>query len=205
MGRKHHGRGLGVPLVAVWVLAVGVGLSGLLKYAGTPGVSATPPLLWPAEASIQRARDRLTLLIFLHPRCPCSDSTIEELAHIVAAAPERLKVYVVFYAPEHADRQWVQGRLWQSAAIVPGVKSIEDWNGQEVKRFRTATSGQTLVYDSAGKLRFSGGITASRGHVGDNDGRDAIVSLALHGSSALATAPVFGCSLLGTSPKENGQ
>jgi hypothetical protein len=53
-----------------------------------------------------------------------------------------------------------------------------------------------ILYDAAGRLRFSGGITAARGHAGDNLGRSAIVEL-LEGDSPTATAtPVFGCSLL---------
>lgn len=199
------GRALRIVAVAVWVFAVGAGLSVLVKYANTPGVSAAPPLVWPRDTSLQRDRDRSTLLVFLHPRCPCSDSTIEELAHIVAAARERLGVYVLFYAPEERGREWVRGPLWRSASLVPGAHLIEDRDGQEVKRFRAATSGQALLYDAAGRLRFSGGITASRGHAGDNDGRDAIVSLALHGSSLSGTAPVFGCSLLGESIPETRQ
>ena len=171
-----------------------------MKYANTPGVSAKPPIVWPRATALERSRDGLTLLLFLHPQCACSDSTLEELAHIVAAAPQKLKVYALFYAPEEHGRQWVQDRLWRSAAIIPGVRSIEDQNGREARGFRVATSGQALVYDAGGTLRFSGGITAARGHAGDNDGRTAIVSLALHGSAPIGTAPVFGCSLLGGTP-----
>jgi hypothetical protein len=44
---------------------------------------------------------------------------------------------------------------------------------------------------------FSGGITASRGHQGDNAGRAAITSLVLgeaHGPELLRS-PVYGCQL----------
>ncbi len=142
-------------------------------------------------------KGRATLVLFVHPQCPCSKSTIEELAHIVAHSLERVNGYVFFYSPEEKPSDWARTGLWQSASMIPGVRAMEDPDGREARRFHAATSGQTLLYDAAGHLRFSGGITAARGHSGDNDGRDTIISLVLTGWAALKTTPVFGCSLLG--------
>jgi hypothetical protein len=44
-------------------------------------------------------------------------------------------------------------------------------------------------------LIFSGGITGSRGHAGDNDGEQALLEALTHGGGARATASVFGCPL----------
>jgi hypothetical protein len=45
-------------------------------------------------------------------------------------------------------------------------------------------------------LAFSGGITDSRGHEGDNDGADAILEIVSGpGVRAVARTPVFGCTL----------
>jgi hypothetical protein len=192
-----HTRTLRVVFVALWVFVVGTGIGILLRYSNTPGESATPPVTWPSRTSIRRTKGHATLLVFAHPQCPCSEASVEELASIVADAGYKLDVRVLFYAPEQQTDEWVHGRLWRNALIIPGLRPIEDRNGVEVRRFRVAASGQALLYDAAGHLRFNGGITASRGHSGGNDGRDAILSLALHGSSKRATTPVFGCSLLG--------
>jgi len=73
---------------------------------------------------------------------------------------------------------------------------MRDDDGVEAARFGAATSGQVILYDRDGRLLFSGGITASRGHAGDNDGRDAIVSLLGGGRGTRHSSPVFGCSLL---------
>jgi hypothetical protein len=73
---------------------------------------------------------------------------------------------------------------------------IDDPDGAETRRFGAATSGETLLYSPAGKLLFRGGITASRGHSGDNYGRDAIVALVNKPSRRFSNTPVFGCSLL---------
>ena len=74
-----------------------------------------------------------------------------------------------------------------------------DGDGQEARLFHAVTSGQTVLYDSQGRLLFSGGITASRGHSGDNAGRSAIVSLVNAEVPDRTETLVFGCPLF--SPK----
>jgi hypothetical protein len=78
---------------------------------------------------------------------------------------------------------------------MPGVRVFVDRDGAEAKRFGVATSGQVLFYDAQRRLRFTGGITAGRGHAGDNAGADAIVSLVDHGTTVEPETPVFGCAL----------
>lgn len=182
--------------VVFWIVAVGCGFFTLLRYSNTEGKPASAPRSWPKETSIVRAQDRYTLVVFAHPQCPCTAASIEELAHIVATAHGQIDTYVLFYAPERNSEEWVHGTLWRNASIIPGITAIDDRDGLEARRFKVATSGQTLLYDRDGFLQFSGGITASRGHAGGNDGRDAIVSLALNGYARRVSTPVFGCSLL---------
>ena len=70
-----------------------------------------------------------------------------------------------------------------------------DGDGREARLFQAVTSGQTILYDSHGRLLFSGGITASRGHSGDNAGRSAIVSLVNAEVPDRTETLVFGCPL----------
>lgn len=72
---------------------------------------------------------------------------------------------------------------------------VFDPDGVEARRFGAETSGHTLLFGADGHLLFSGGITASRGHSGDNDGENAIVALLNHQIPALTRTLVFGCSL----------
>jgi hypothetical protein len=107
----------------------------------------------------------------------------------------RLKAYVLFLKPTGFSDDWEKTDLWQSAASIPGVYAVADDGGVEASRFHAATSGQTILYDKDGHLIFSGGITASRGHSGDNAGRSAIVSLVNAGSAESSETYVFGCPL----------
>jgi hypothetical protein len=71
-----------------------------------------------------------------------------------------------------------------------------DADRSEAERFHARTSGTCLLYDPAGRLEFAGGLTAARGHEGDNDGARSLVALLNGGRSHAESTPVFGCSLL---------
>jgi glyoxylase-like metal-dependent hydrolase (beta-lactamase superfamily II) len=116
----------------------------------------------------------------------------------MAQAHGRVTAYVLFLKPADSSDDWERTDLWQSAASIPGVNVVVDDDGFEARRFHAATSGQTALYDDEGRLLFSGGITGSRGHSGDNAGRSAIVSILNAGEAEAAETFVFGCPLYGT-------
>jgi hypothetical protein len=181
--------------VTLWLLLVGIGLSVLLGYENTPAIAAKPSALWPADSQIQRASGRATLVMIVHPHCPCTRASMDELALLMAQSQGRLTAYVLFLKPAGFADDWEKTDLWQSAASIPGVKPIVDLDGVEARRFNAATSGQTVLYDAEGRLLFSGGITMARGHAGDNAGRSAIVSLVNANVADQTETPVFGCPL----------
>jgi hypothetical protein len=187
--------------VALWIPAVGFGISTLWTYSTTAGHPAAPPLDWPRNAPVDRAAGRAMLVMFAHPQCGCSRASLGELAIIMAHQRDQVNASVFFYRPAAEPSAWVRSDLWDMAAAIPGVHVAEDPNGSVAQTFGVFTSGQTLLYDSAGLLEFKGGITAFRGHSGDNAGRSVITAF-LHGdvspaSSLPVTTPVFGCSLRG--------
>lgn len=181
--------------ITLWLLVVGGGLSVVWSYENTPGVAAKPSVLWPAESQIERAPDRATLIMAVHPRCPCTRASIGELALLMAQSHGRVAAYVLFLKPAGFSENWEKTDLWQSAKGIPGVKPIIDYEGVEASRFHATTSGQTVLFDVEGRLLFSGGITIARGHAGDNAGRSAIVSLLNTGIAEQTETPVFGCPL----------
>ena len=180
----------------LWVLVVGVVVGFVSNHALTPGAAAASPDEWPALSHIQRAPDRATLVMFAHPKCPCTRASIGELALLMARCQDQVTGYVVFITPEGRAHEWAKTDLWDSAASIPGLRVLEDDCGVEAARFGAVTSGQTVLYDASGRLLFRGGITGARGHSGDNDGRSAVVSLLTSESVNLQQTPVFGCSLV---------
>lgn len=180
---------------AAWMLMIGVGLALLWTHDNAPGQAAAPSSLWPRDSRIRLAADRATLIMLAHPHCPCTRASIGELDRLMAQAQGRVTAYVLLVKPAGAYDDWEKTDLLQSAASIPGVSVVVDDGGVEAHRFHALTSGQTILYDAEGRLLFSGGITGSRGHSGDNAGRSAIVSLLNTGEAEQAEALVFGCPL----------
>lgn len=183
-------------LGVTWVAAVAFGLRVLLKYESTPGRTGAVGVSWPATSSIQRSGENPTLVMLAHPHCPCTRATIGELAQIMADTQGKLDAYVLFTKPKGAGRDWDDTELRRSAAAIPGVAVLTDADGSDASRFGAETSGHTLLFDRTGALLFSGGITASRGHAGRNDGESAIIAAVNGKRSGRARTPVFGCSLV---------
>lgn len=184
-------------LLVCWlVLAIG-GLWLLAQYQSAAGSTATVPTQWPTDSKIIRAANCDTLIILAHPKCPCTKATLGDLARIMADSAGKLKTVVLFVRPAGTPVGWEKTDLWESAASIPGVSVFSDDGGLEARQFGAETSGQAILYSTDGRLLFQGGITAGRGHEGDNAGEDSIVALVQGKEPAYRQTPVFGCPLCG--------
>jgi len=121
-------------------------------------------------------------VVFAHPACQHAQSTMKELAEVLAGRQDRAVVHVIFAPGEKLE----QSDAWQLAQKLEGADVRVDPNGSEIRRFGARTSGQILAFDPRGTLLFRGGITA---------GRDRLVARLAGVASDLAQAPVFGCAL----------
>lgn len=187
--------GLLVAAVALWIGASCCGMAMLVIYANSPGMALEAPQQWPADANVSRSGEGATLLLFAHPRCPCTRATLGELEKIMAHFPGSVTPWIIFFKPAGSDERWDQTDLRATAAAIPGARILSDVDGAEARRFNATTSGQTLLYDSGGNLLFNGGITLARGHAGDNAGRSAIEANLASGTVECAQTPVFGCPI----------
>jgi hypothetical protein len=187
-----------VAIAAVtWIIGIAAGFLALRTYSATPGPSGVVATRWPA-AALPRPDGRPTILMVVHPECPCSRASIGELGRVMARTRRKAAAEVlVAVPPELADRP--ESDLIRSARAIPGVRVTVDRGARATAAFGALVSGHTLLYDAAGALVFEGGITASRGHAGDNANEDALVAAIETGRPTRRRAPVFGCLLTGTS------
>jgi hypothetical protein len=194
--RRHGLRLAGV----AWVVALGIGFTILWRYESTPGDARLAAARWPSDSALERTPDRETLVLFAHPRCACTRASLAELRGLLPRLPRALRAYVVFLVPDGVAEGWESSDLWQTAAAIPGVDVRVDREGRESERFGATTSGATLLYDPEGRLLFSGGLTATRGHQGDSFGQHRILALLGDGQADRNTSPVFGCALRDPEP-----
>lgn len=186
-------------MAGLWLALVVLGTWRLLAYSYSPGISIPSERMWPSGTKVQHSETASTLVLAVHPQCPCTRATLGELAIIVTRCQRGLATRILCYRPSASAAEWSNTALVKSALEIPGVTIVDDPGGMEARRFGAATSGETLLYSPKGRLLFKGGITVSRGHAGDNLGRDAIIDFLTTGQAHLSKTPVFGCSLRGLS------
>ena len=180
----------------LWLaIAVG-GVFHLTRYENTPAAEHVYyPLIFPPESRIERDADRVTLLFFAHPKCPCTRASIRELSRLMTLVNGDLQAYVIFSKPADESEEWTATDLRANAEAIPNVRVLIDENEQETNIFNAQTSGLTLLYDRDGRLRFDGGITASRGHEGDNAGSRTIFEIITKDAVKTGETAVYGCPL----------
>ena len=187
--------------LGAWLSAALTGMLLLGAYSQRPGAIGNTPEELPATEAISADSARMQLVMFVHPQCACSRASLGELATLLRRTHDKIHAEVLFIAPEGQSSDWVQSDLWRQAEQIPDVSVRIDADGAQAARFGAETSGTTLVYDREQHLVFKGGITAARGHFGDNVGRLAIEQWT-EGSSATTSTPVFGCPLTESERKQ---
>jgi hypothetical protein len=189
---------------SAWIVMVAGGLLLLMRYQMTPGAAQASTQARGFESphfEPSQAQHSHTLVMFLHPQCACSHATIEELNRLMTHAHDQLRATLYVLQPSQQPEGWCHTSLWTEAQAIPGVEVRGDRDGIIAQHFAAHTSGETFLYDRAGRLRFAGGITGSRGHAGDNAGVDAILrcvqqpAVASAATDAIARTPTFGCAL----------
>jgi len=191
-------RGISALLVLagiLWAGTVGAMYRAVRRFETTPGHAATAHDSWPQASRLDRPAGAWTLVTLIHPHCSCSRATIEELQAIMEKAPPSVRSFVLVYRPSDFPAGWEKTEVVAAAHRLPRSQVLLDVDAREARLFGGFTSGQTFLYDGNGHLRFSGGVTALRGHAGLNRGAGAIVRIAKSGAGR-AIHPVFGCAII---------
>ncbi|MGH9423078.1 MAG: RedB protein [Thermoanaerobaculia bacterium] len=184
----------------IWVGTVTAAFRAIAQFESTPCRAADGPSAWPAASSLVRTKNAPTLVMLVHPQCSCTRASLSELEAAIEKSPRNMRIYVLVFRPRDAKPGWERSDTFSTATRLRGTRVIVDEDGREAKRFGMFTSGQTLLYDADGHLRFEGGITLLRGHVGLNSGREDVIRIA-NGEAAKGTNPVFGCSIVSKGEK----
>jgi len=141
------------------------------------------------------------LYVFLHPYYPCSKATLHELKELLNRIKKNtqsiVKTKIIFFKPGQDIKNWEKSTLWENVHQLDDVEVIVDWNGWLSKHYQATTSGETMLFNKEGRRMFDGGITISRGHEGDNPGKEYIYRLVAHKKTNRINSPVFGCPLFG--------
>lgn len=179
--------------IAIWGVLVLATVCVLTVYSMTPGSVSTPPAA--GVAGIPVGSSEFTLVMAVHPRCPCTRASVEQLQRLLARFRGQVSARVLVFHPGQTSPIWAQTDLWESMSRLPHVTLQPDSNGEIATRIGCHTSGSVVLYDRSGRPRFWGGITPGRGHSGDNPGSDHIAAVLREDLKSVRSTPVFGCDL----------
>lgn len=179
--------------MVLWFLMVATGLGALYNYDIKAGDVEPAPQKWPESIPLIRHDKLYQLVMIVHPHCPCTRASIGELEILMAKTKGKLRATALIFVPSKKDAEWARSDLLHQLERIPGVDTYIDEDSRMTAVFGGTTSGQAFLYDPEGRLVFSGGITASRGHAGGNYGRTAIVDAVYGREVTRRSTPVFGC------------
>lgn len=197
-------------LLLVWFVSVAFGFSTMMIHDTKPSQEAAAPLTMYKEEA-QLADDRnFTMVVFLHPRCPCSVATLDCLDRLLARPENAKKMRAVVYlvCPPGTDRDWA-APLYEKCKTLPSARIAFDDCGRTANKYGARSSGQVLLYSPQGELVFSGGLTNARGQFGESGAELAIQEIISRKSTTTVGQsffrhPVFGCALLNSPCRVDG-
>lgn len=193
MARKHW-----VALSAVsWLFVLTIALCAQFRYDSIPSLASLSKKGWPAASKISRSTTENTLVMFLHPHCPCSRASLHQVTTL-KTNNRSLNCVFLFYTPSSFEKGWEKTDIWRTASEIPGAHLVSDRDGVEAKNFGALTSGQTYIFDKQGSLRYEGGLTEGRGHEGGCRNLEAAMKVLTDGGASTAFGAVYGCPIVDT-------
>lgn len=195
---------LAVTLIA-WSTAILGYWTALAAHSLTPGEIQAPPPLDNSPVSIRSDGLRYCLVMAVHPKCPCTRASANELARLLARFQEQMQCVVLVYEPANETADWSDTALVDSLRRQPDTRIIVDIDGRQALGLGMSTSGAVILYSPQGQACYWGGITASRGHAGDNLGADAIAAILKGGKPDFVSQPVYGCHIQWAADSEEPQ
>lgn len=186
---------IGLGLAAIWIAFALGGSIAMYQHAYSGDHAEFGKPQWPSLTTLERDAARPTLVVFAHPKCPCTRATFDSLTQVVEQTD--CATTVVFWQPAASSKsdpnQWRSTPIVAMAERIQSIHVVMDPSGVESTIFGANTSGHCMAYSATGELLYSGGITSSRGHTGNNVGLESLIQ-AIQSGEAKKSLPVFGCT-----------
>src|SRR5712675_1077898 len=121
---------------SIWFAVILAAMVVIASYSNAPGATREAPVQWPIASQISLDGHRPTLIMFVHPHCPCTQASVCELERLLASCQGRLSARVVFIHPAGTTTAWVETDLWRRVAAIPEVTALRDDDSRETKLFQ---------------------------------------------------------------------
>lgn len=124
-----------------WLFLAGAGFLVLLNHAFEPArVGGPAPIKWPRSSALPGPGALPRLVMFVHPHCPCTLASLQELRAIAQQRQPHLEVQVVVLHSDELAEGWSEAETVRQVSHVPGASIFRDDHGAEAARFGAAAS-----------------------------------------------------------------
>ncbi len=178
-----------------WLLLLPAAICVQLRYDSLPGIAAVPKTAWPAASKIKYSTITNTLVMVLHPRCPCSRASVQQVASMMNTTNPP-KCIFLFYTPSIFAKGWEKTDIWNQASEIPDSVLISDIDGRETKTSEHPHPDRPTFFDRQGFLRYSGGLTEGRGHQGECRNLEAAIKALNDSHKPTTFGAVYGCPVV---------
>lgn len=190
-----QGPGILTATVVLWLIGTGCGFVWLMDHDFEYGRPSTGKVIdWTAlkeATSDPFCTDDTIMVMAIHPRCPCTRASLNELELQLTRAQVPVRLYFLTYCDSSGE--YKHTTITEKANTMPHSLLLSDPEGQMAKSFGLHQSGALLIGNSRGETQFVGGITTSRSCAGDNPGARAVHSILRGRAPESLRSPVFGC------------
>ena len=122
-------------LIANWAIGLVSGFSLIVSHNFATGNVSSAPIEWPDGINLESDANHPTLLVFIHPQCPCSSATIGELERLLADVNQQVKCTILMVCPsDHVD-QWMKSKNTERSKSIEGVQIVVDVDGTTAAKF----------------------------------------------------------------------
>lgn len=144
-------------LCGLWMAGLVVAIGAMSAHKATPRAAVQPYIEnWPTASRLVRDGRSPTLIMFAHPYCECTRASLAELRELMPRLEGKVRSYILFAQSEGKPAARSENRIL--AESIRGVTVVDDEAAREADRFGATTSGQVMLYDTGGRILFSGGI-----------------------------------------------
>jgi len=180
-------------VIIVWIAILILLFAKLAMYGQASGELGIPPNAISTDIPIEP--DVHTLVMAIHPRCPCSQASLYELERLLPKCENRLKVHFYLYDSPDKEASWFAEVSDEVRRRFPDAQVLPDPDGDIARLLGAYTSGSAVLYEPNGTPVFWGGITSGRGHAGDNLGSDSIYAIVDNREPPRVKTLVYGCAI----------
>ncbi len=138
---------------------------------------------------------KLHVVMALHPKCPCTKTSLEVLGRLLAIDSDSTYCSFLVSLPSDQSVSWIDTPITKLAMSLPNASLAVDVEAKRAHQLGLMNSGSVILVQSDGSVTFRGGITSGRTCSDESPGSVNAASLIRREIIAAITTPTFGFPL----------